>query len=378
MLRIPPRIGIDASRAQSNSPTGTENYSYQIIKAIASANERYDLLLYTKDSPSSGFDRLLVEYSLAQKRISWPYLWTQGGLALESWYAHPDLLFIPAHVIPMAKNPFVPAVVVVHDLRTEFLPQHSDFRQKFYLNSLVEIIRARLATHIIAVSHATKKDVVEKLGVMPEKVSVVYEGVDCTRFDPTIKQSKRLGEVMAKFKLTVPYILFVGTIQPRKNLVRLIEAFSQLPQVKKGEVQLILAGKKGWLAEEIYKAPQRFGVESLVRFINYVPDEDLPYLYAGAKSFAFPSLYEGFGLPILEALSMRIPVVTSKISSMPEVGGEYALYVDPFDTSSIASQLSASLSHLVPEAVVAHLQKFTWERAGELTMKVFDSLLRHE
>jgi len=219
---------------------------------------------------------------------------------------------------------------------------------------------------------------ISKLGVSSAKITVVYEGVDTKRFDADLKRSPRVGDVRAKFHLNNPYLLFVGTIQPRKNLVRLMEAFSKLPQVKSQGLDLVIAGRKGWMADEILGTPARLGLEQNIRFIDYVSDDDLPFLYAGATSFVFPSLYEGFGLPILEALSMRIPVVTSNVSSMPEVGGAFALYADPKNVESIAQQLSDSLTYTIPGDVEKHVSQFTWAKAGKQTVGVFDKVLHHE
>ena len=131
------------------------------------------------------------------------------------------------------------------------------------------------------------------------------------------------------------------------------------------------------MAEDIYTAPARFGIESQVKFLDYVNDDDLPYLYANAQSFVFPSLYEGFGLPVLEALSVGVPVVTSQISSLPEVGGDLALYVDPFDTSSIAQGIIESLGlTLDEEKINSHLQKFTWSEAGRKTLEIIDKVIQ--
>lgn len=372
-----PTIGVDASRAFIEQPSGTENYSYQIIQAITKQECQLGIRLYLRPKQKTPEGFIRTTKKIQTKTIPWYRLWTQAGLVLETWLDKPDLLFIPAHVIPFLKPPFLPTVVTVHDLRTEFLPKHQDLRQKIYLNRWIEWLRSRLATHIIAVSQATKNDLIELLEVPAEKISVVYEGVDLGRFTPKLKtQNEKLKMVLDKYKIRGRYILFVGTIQPRKNLQRLIKAFAL---IREGipEVHLVLAGNKGWLAEEIYATPKMVGLEDLVDFIGYAAHEDLPYLYAGAEVLAYPSLYEGFGLPILEALAVGIPVVTSSISSMPEVGGDLAIYVDPYDQGSIAQGLRKALSSypLDLKQALKHVSQFSWAKAGEETIEVFKKIL---
>jgi len=371
-----PTIGIDASRAFGNARTGTENYSYQLLQAIARYNCQYNFCLFLR--PGQTVPTEFAPPKFETRLVDWPRLWTQGGLAWETWRRPVDLLFIPAHVIPFLKNPRVPVVVTVHDLRTEFLPQSSSLIQKIYLNRYTEQLRSRLAAHIIAVSEATKKDLVERLGVDPDKIMVVYEGVDDSRFAPKIQNSKfKIRKVKEKYRIGERYILFVGTVQPRKNLVRLVEAFSILnSQLSTLNLRLVIAGKKGWATEEIYAAPQKYGVEERVKFIDYVDDADLPYLYAGAEVFAFPSLYEGFGLPILESLASGTPVVTSNVSSMPEVGGDAVIYVDPHNAQSIADGLTESLTTPFDHEKAQHqVNKFSWDKAAKETIRVFDRIL---
>ncbi|NTV30775.1 glycosyltransferase family 4 protein [candidate division WWE3 bacterium] len=371
------RIGIDASRAFTANRTGTENYSYQIIKSVASLNkyQKIELFVRPTDSISTNFTQLPVNI----QTIPYHTLWTQVGLAKRTWTDQLDLLFIPAHVIPFLKRPSLPVVVTVHDLRTEFLPQHSDWRQRIYLNQAIELIRARLAAHIIAVSESTKKDIVKLLGIAPNKITVVYEGVDRNRFNSKLKtRTTEIQKIMRKYSIDKPFLLFVGTVQPRKNIARLINAYAKL--LKSGlekEYELVIAGKKGWMSDDIYETPSVLNIHNQVHFLDYIDDADLPYLYAGAEVFVFPSLYEGFGLPVLEALSSGTKVLTSNNSSLPEVGGNVVTYVDAENIDDIAAGIKQSLaSEFNFDLVNRHLQKFSWEKAGLDTTVVFDKILR--
>ncbi|MBU1111118.1 glycosyltransferase family 4 protein [Patescibacteria group bacterium] len=401
-------IGYDASRAFIKEKTGTETYSYRLLKAMLELSSSHSFRVYTRP------DSFVVPEKVEDQRvpIDWQRLWTQGGLALETWKNSPDVLFIPAHVVPFLKNPRVPVVVTVHDLGLEYLPNYKNWKDKLYLGWIMERLRARLATHIIAVSEATKRDIIQKLGVPEGKVSVVYEGVD-EKFQP--KADRPLGKsdlplaekveeismVKNRYGIEGEYILFVGTVQPRKNLTRLIEAFSMIANNYESaatndyksicskfdihSLQLVIAGKLGWNYGEILVAPRKFGVDppageagDKVKFLNYVPADDLPALYAGARATCLPSLHEGFGLPVLESMAAGTPVVASNASSLPEVGGQVAEYVDPYDVNDIVRGIRRVLSwdnderqHRIEQGEKWAAQ-FTWRRAAEETLGVLE------
>ena len=390
------KIGFDASRITVSQRTGTENYSFHLARTLAKVDNRNQYTLYfRRDFDLSKFKDIGLGNSRFQVQvISWPFLWTQGGLAWEC-LRHPlDLLFVPAHTLPIIRRPSLRSVVTIHDLGFEYLPEYHQFPQKLYLDKMTKFA-ARHATHLIAVSKATKKDLVGRFGVPEEKITVIYEGVDKNKFKIQNPKFKVEG-VKKKYGIKGPYILFVGTVQPRKNLRRLIEAFSRVVRVEKPVppggadpsravregLLLVIAGKPGWMFEGIYKAPRDFGVESRVMFLGHVKDEDLPFLYQGAICFTLPSLYEGFGLPVLEAMASGVPVVVSNTSSIPEVGGDAAVYVDPYRVSSIAAGLvkvvggSDSFRRSLIEKGLKQAERFSWERTARETLKVFEGVVR--
>ncbi|MBI2330412.1 glycosyltransferase family 4 protein [Candidatus Daviesbacteria bacterium] len=223
----------------------------------------------------------------------------------------------------------------------------------------------------VQVSKSTKVDLIKKLGIEPEKITVVYEGFDKNLFKPVKNNRPKT------------YFLFVGTVQPRKNLERLIKAFSCWllaigEKRKANSEQLIIAGQKGWMSDEIYKLPKKLGIEKRVKFLGYVPEKDLPALYAGAKALVFPSIFEGFGLPILEAQACGCPVLTSNVSSMPEVGGKGAVYVNPYDIDDIVKgmgscQLSAVSCQLI-KAGFENIKRFSWEKCAAQTLEVLERI----
>lgn len=190
----------------------------------------------------------------------------------------------------------------------------------------------------------------------------------------TVQNSKLLKE---KYKINKKYILFVGTLQPRKNIVRLIEAFSKIHHQQ--QLNLVIVGKKGWMYEEILEAPKQYGIENQIKFLEFVPDEDLSLLYKNALCFVLPSLYEGFGLPVLEAMTQGCPVITSNVSSLPEAGGDAALYVDPEDVDDIAAKMQSlvkdeELRKTLIEKGYKQVKKFSWEKAARETLKVLEEV----
>lgn len=361
------KIGIDASKISIAEKTGTENYSHNLLRELLKIDKNNEYLLYLREEAP---DFAKEKENVTCKKISLPRLWTQAGLASEVLFNPPDVLFIPSHTMPVVHRPGLKTVVTIHDLGAEFLKQYHQFPQKLYLNKSTEFV-AKFATHLIAVSEATKKDLISKLGVSPERITVVYEAWDKELFHIPSKSS--VQSVRMKYHLEGDYLIFVGTIQPRKNLERLIEAFSKA----KIGVDLVLVGKPGWLSGPIYAAPKKFGVADRVKFLGHVPNEDLAGLYGGSRALVFPSLYEGFGIPVLEAMACGTVVLTSNVTSLPEVGGDGAYYVDPYDTKSITVGLEEivikdNLRDLLLLNAIKQVQKFSWKKAAAETLKVLE------
>jgi glycosyltransferase involved in cell wall biosynthesis len=363
-------IGYDASKLDYAHKTGTEHYATILLQHLLKIDTRNQYRLYTRQPLDlSTFAAANIEQQVIASRR----LWTQWGLATHVMRQPPDVLFIPAHTMPILHRPSLKCVVTIHDLGYEYLPQYHQFPHKLYLNRTTEFA-AKFATHLIAVSNFTKQDLIQKLHVPEDKVTVVYEGVDLIKNRrPT---SQKIKEVQQKYGLSEDYILFVGTIQPRKNLVALIEAFARILPQHKG-VQLVLAGGNGWLSEPIFQAPQRLGIEDKVIFTGYVDESDKPALYAGAKLTALVSLFEGFGLPMLESMACGTPVISASTSSLPEVVGDAGILVDPTSVEDIAQGLYQGLSDtkLVQKLIdqgYEQVKKFSWDSAAKGTLDVFN------
>lgn len=366
------KIGIDSSRVSVTKKTGTEYYSLNIISALIRCDRQNQYILYIRDKDS--FSDISLK-NVSRVNISVTRLWTQLGLAAELFRSRPDVLFIPAHTLPIIRPRGLRTVVTIHDLGYEYLEQYHKFPGRLYLNKSTEYAAGN-ADRLIAVSEATKKDLITKLGVTESKIDVVYEGYDDKIFKKSSEQEK--DRVKKKYNLG-RYLLFVGTIQPRKNIENIIRAFEEVS--KKDDIDIVICGKSGWLNSKIYSLPAELGVEDRVRFIDYVSIEDLPGLYSGSEGFVFPSLFEGFGLPVIEAFACGTPVLTSNVSSLPEVAGDAAILVDPYDVESISQGMyqlvsNKKLTDQLREKGFARAKTFSWEKAAKQTLEVLEKTAR--
>jgi glycosyltransferase involved in cell wall biosynthesis len=269
----------------------------------------------------------------------------------------------------------MPTVLTVHDLIFRHLPEHHKPLNRWYLNWTLPLY-CRRATHIIAISECTRRDLIAAYDVPPEKISVIHEAAD-PRFAP--QAPDRVTAMRQRYGLPERYILFVGTIEPRKNLTRLLRAFEVAHREGLTEA-LVVVGKRGWLYDDFFARLEGSSVRDAVLLPGYVPDDDLPAVYAGAQALVWPSLYEGFGLPILEAMACGTPVACSGTSSLPEVGGEAALYFDPASAQSITEVLRRLLSDpdLRAELVDRGFDQtagFSWDRVAAETEVVYEAVI---
>ncbi|MBC8162183.1 MAG: glycosyltransferase family 4 protein [Roseiflexaceae bacterium] len=367
-------IGIDASRLATATRTGTEHYTFELLAALAVRDRVNRYTLYCNQMPTA-LPPLGRNFEL--RPIPLRRLWTHARLSAEIIARPPDVLFVPAHVIPLG-TPLARArrtVVTIHDMGYMHFPESHTRAQRLYLR-LSTAWSARVASMVIAISKTTRDDLIRYARVPPAKIHVIYHGV-APRFqaDPP---AEVVAATQARYRIAGPYFLFVGTVQPRKNLERVIEAFARFkPQSSAASPQpmLVIAGKKGWLTEAIERRAAEIGVAGQVRFIGYLPDADVPPLLRGALGFVFPSLYEGFGMPVLEAMACGAPVITSTTSSLPEVAGNAALLVDPRDVGAIAAAIGrlagdATLRAELRQRGVARAADFSWDSCAQQTLRV--------
>ena len=370
-------IGIDASRATVVRRTGTENYSLNLIRELLAQGQDQRYRLYFNQAPAANLFPAGADWRV----IPFPRLWTHLRLSWEMLSDPPDLLFVPSHVLPVAHPRRT--VVTVHDLGYHYYPEAHTTFQNLYLRWSTRH-NARAATRLLADSQATRQDLIRYYDTPEEKIAVVYPGRDETLAPVAGEES--LAGIRARYGLSESYLLYVGTLHPRKNLVRLVQAFAALLQSlaassdrRKDGLQLVLAGQKGWHYDEIFAEVRRLGLTERVVLTGYVPGADLGGLLSGALAFVFPSLYEGFGLPVLEAMACGTPVVCSATSSLPEVAGDAALLVDPLDTEEISRALDQivvddSLRQVLVERGFQQVQRFSWQRCAQETLQVLEDV----
>lgn len=380
-------IGLDGSRAFLKYRTGIEEYSYQVIKHLRDYLTESQVRLYVRKKLRFRQGRLIfvypeIDFSLPPNwelcGIWAPRFWTQLGLSLQMLFRPVETLFVPAHTLPLIggkRN-----VVTVHGLEYEVSPESYGFWERLYMRYSIRYSCWKADT-VIAVSENTKKDLIKLYDVVEEKTQVVYEGY---RQELTADSVKIIGESehpsADNYQLPAKsYVLFIGRIEERKNVSRIIEAFELLKERYAIPHQLVLVGKTGYGYQSVKCKMQNAKFKDDIQELGYVTNKEKGQLLANASAFIFPSLYEGFGLPILEAQSYGIPVVTSCLSSLPEVGGEGALYADPYSPTDIADKLYQALT-LTDEAKIifqekmkTNLKQFSWENCAEDIAQVVDS-----
>ncbi len=367
-------IGIDASRAVTGQRTGTENYSLYLIRALLREDSRHHYRLYTNETPPEG---LLPPDDRVEWRIMpFPRLWTHLRLSAEMALRPPDLLFVPAHVLPILHPRR--SVVTVHDLGYLAYPETHTRLSRLYLDWSTRY-NARHARRILVDSLATQRDLASQYGVSQSKMVVAYPA-GAEDLAP-LKDPARLSQVRDRYGTGERYFLYVGTLHPRKNLGTLIRAFALLRArgTIAPDVRLVLAGKRGWMYDDIACQIDEANQGDRVVLPGYVPAEDLAALLSGALAFVMPSRYEGFGLPVLEAMACDTPVICSNASSLPEVAGDAALLCDPDDPEGFAEQMSriygdASLRRDLIARGRQRVASSSWSRCARTVLDVFQAL----
>ncbi|MGI5828513.1 MAG: glycosyltransferase family 4 protein [Patescibacteria group bacterium] len=371
-------IGIDGNEANVSNRVGSNVYAYEILKylhGVAKIGNDVRFRVYLKDS---------WQTLLPTKQKNWQYsvfgpklLWTQWRLPVKLFSeklkkSAPSLFFTPGHYAPRFSP--VPTVITIMDLA--YLKFPNEFKKKD-LRQLTSwtAYSIKKARHILTISESTKKDIIETYGVNPDNITVTYPGISRSLKTEKDNSYQHLSAYLGIIK---PYILYIGTLQPRKNLERLIEAFANLKKDSQNRMlKLVVVGKKGWLYQSIFTKVKELKVLGEVIFTGFVSDYEKFELLRYAEVFVLPSLYEGFGIPVLEAMTAGVPVLASKVSSLPEVGGDAISYIsNPESVVEIEKKLSEVLQLSEDKKLEIinkqkrQAQKFSWERCGEKTLDV--------
>lgn len=378
-------IGLNGNEANVSHRVGSGQYAYELICNLAKVvSPGTKLSVYLQDQPMVDFPKpsLNFDYEVLLPQKLWTMTRLQLALLSKKLSRKaPDVFFTPTHYTPLFMP--IPSVISIMDMSFERFPEY--FKAKdYYQLKLWTKISAIQAKKIFTISEFSKSEICKFYQLPPDRVVVTYCGFDKARFNPNLKkQTAKMTKVKEKYHISSNFLLFLGTLQPRKNLVRLIEAFSQLSDKK---IQLVVVGminegRGGWMNETIFQVVKKLGLESRVIFTGYVPDEEVPFLMAVSRGYVLPSLYEGFGIPPIEAMASGVPVAVSAVSSLPEICGQAALYFDdPKNPVSIKNTLEKliSLSETESKKRIAvgldWVKRYNWLDTAKKTLGVLENI----
>ncbi len=356
------RIGMD-TQSIIGAKTGIGCYVNSLVKYISKSDE-FKINSYS--------DKATLDMSTLQR-----ILWENIKMPMIAKRDKIDLLHIPGFAGPLLKGKYR-KVTTVHDLIGMIYPHNLGRISRFYWQKWLPLC-VKNSDIIIADSENTKNDIMRLLHVPADKITVIYLAAD-EHFRPMSKVESSLN-ILRKYGINKKYILNVGTIEPRKNIVSLVEAFGKYKKHSEEDILLVVAGKKGWDYQRCKHRVQELGLDQEVVFCDYVEEDDLPLLYSLAEVFVYPSFYEGFGLPVLEAMSCGIPVISSNVSSLPEITGDAALLIDPNSIDSIKAALAKILddkqfAKTLSGRALERSRFFSWENTVEKTIEIYRKLAR--
>lgn len=366
------KIAININELTLKEETGVKVYTREIVNALAKIDEENEYVLYASGDIESCIavnnnPKFKIQSASRRTKFNLPF-WTYTKLPREIRKDNPDIFFMPIQSVPFLNKPKnIKIVITVHDLAFLIFPEHFTTKDKFLLNFHTK--RAvQMADKIIAPSEATKKDIIKFHKIDENKIKVIHHGA--TR--PALPYQAK------EYKNNQSYLLFVGQIQPRKNLIRLIEAFELIKEKNKKypNLKLVIAGGKGWMANRTYEKARKSEFSKDIIFIGKASNEHLAELYQNALIFIMPSLYEGFGLPVLEAMSFAVPCAVSDNSSLAEIVDDHGLLFDAYSSPDIAQKISMFLNNDIlrkdfSQRSLQNAKKFSWMESARKTLEVF-------
>lgn len=380
------RIGIDIRSLAAGKRTGVEEYTIGLLKELFRSGSEHEYVLFFNAwgqvepdlSWIDGFSNVTIRrFRIPNKLLNFS-LWYFRRPHLDRLIGGVDVFFMP-NLNFAAFSKKVKVLVTAHDLSFEFFPEHFSWKQRLWHFAINFRGLLRRADRVIAVSESTENDLVTVYGVPKKKIQVIHSGID-DRFAPMNRNDLSLLAVQEKYHLPYKFFLYLGTIEPRKNLESLLKAFEVYRRTAIGDMakyELVLAGRPGWKYERLFEAIKHSSAKEAIHLIGFVDDRDKPALYNLASVFVYPSFYEGFGFPPLEALACGTPVIASHSASLPEVIGEAGVLIDPYRPDEILQALreitkDKSFPEKLRARALVQRQSFTWKEAGQTFTNLLD------
>ncbi len=368
--KIPKTIAVDLRSLHTSEFSGVESYTVHVLEHLLTTDKDNNYKLFYNGYHQKKFNYFhFINAQYLQTRI--PNRLLNISLKLFGWpkieklAGDSDMLFMPNWNM-LSTNSLTKVILTVHDLSPLILPEYYNIKARVW-HWFINIPKlVRTANKIIAVSEYTKLSLIEKLGVPADKIIVAPLGVDHENYRPNLKID-RLRDVRNRYGLPGDFVLYLGTVEPRKNLSRIIAAFEQV----KEPLTLVIAGRFGWKYQAILDQIQKSSKRNRIMLLGYVSEADKPYLMKLARVFVWPSLFEGFGLPVIEAMAVGTPVLTSSVTSLPEVAGDAAMLVNPYNVEEVAAGITelhtnTSLREQYIAKGIERSQKFTWEKCADI------------
>ncbi|HAI74449.1 MAG TPA: hypothetical protein DCS28_00905 [Candidatus Moranbacteria bacterium] len=370
------KIAIQAADLDAERIDGTRVYISNLLKYFGKLSSRDDFVIYHRNK----FNSELVPPDFSNytvRTFDIPFLWTQIRFSWNVWRDKPAVLWMPMHNLPVFHSRKMKIVVTAHDLAYKYFPQYFPKKDLFKLNILGGLA-FRMADKIIAISESTKKDILKFYpSVNEDKIKVIYHGFDADVYSVP-RDLKIENEIKKKLKINGEYILYAGAIQPRKNLGVLVDAFDIFKEKINSDVKLIIAGEKAWLSDGVFEKIKKSKFKKDIITPGRVSFFDLGNIVRGAKVYVYPSLYEGFGIPVLEILASRVPLICALNSSLREAGGEAPLYFNEKSPQDLAEKIELvlkdeNLRNVMIAKGVEQIKKFSWEKCARETLEYIKS-----
>lgn len=359
-------VGIDGNEANVENKVGVSVYTQKMLEHFAKkSTDDVSFKVFLREAPSATMPKEKINFTY--EVVKGAHMWSQVFLPWRLYKKRDiDVFFSPAHYSPRFCP--VPLIVTIHDLSYYYYPEEFLRKDLYKLNNWTAASISK-AAEIVAVSRTTKKDIQKYFDIDEDHLYVIYNGFE--------KHSipKDGTKILKEYGLTKnKYLMYVGTLQPRKNIPTLVEAFATFYKTNP-DYRLVIVGKHGWLFDNLFESVKKHDVENSVVFTGFIPDKDVAQLYSNAFCFVLPSLYEGFGIPILEAMSYGCPVISSHASSLPEIGGDACLYFDPKDSNDLLEKIvqlhenKSTYTSLIA-AGKKRVKEFSWEQSARETLDV--------